>query len=179
MPAGNDVMRPNYFCKSCKCYSILPSCPRETRQCRSNFHLLIRSLFIDTYLYRVSNIIIKIIKMVPRVIMLLGHFVYNVVVMKLAAVSNFMSYWFYYIMCITYVDRCRPISTDVVRTCSNFACGCSLAHEDVYIHRTEFTWIFYIFESKSNISKQISRDHWYFCVARMWTEKFVIFIYLE
>lgn len=74
---------------------------------------------------------------------------------------------------------CWPMSTDVVRTCSNFACGCSLAHEDVYIHRTEFTWIFYIFESKSNISKQISRDHWYFCVARMWTEKFVIFIYLE
>lgn len=29
MPAGNDVMRPNYFCKSCKYYSI-PSCPRET-----------------------------------------------------------------------------------------------------------------------------------------------------
>lgn len=77
MPAGNDVMRPNYFCKSCKCYSILPSCPRETRQCRSNFHLLIRSLFIDTYLYRVSNIIIKIIKMVPRVIILIlfGYFV--------------------------------------------------------------------------------------------------------
>lgn len=116
MPAGNDVMRPNYFCKSCKCYSILPSCPRETRQCRSNFHLLIRSLFIDTYLYRVSNIIIKIIKMVPRVIMLLGHFVYNVVVMKLAAVSNFMSYWFYYIMCITYVDRCRPMLSVLVRT---------------------------------------------------------------
>lgn len=91
MPAGNDVMRPNYFCKSCKCYSILPSCPRETRQCRSNFHLLIRSLFIDTYLYRVSNIIIKIIKMVPRVIILIlfGYFVYNVVVMKLAASLRF------------------------------------------------------------------------------------------
>lgn len=91
--------------------------------------------------------------------------------MKLAASLRFhvllvLLHYVYY--------TCWPMSTDFDRCCPNLF---ELCLRLFAARRCVHTWIFYIFESKSNISKQISRDHWYFCVARMWTEKFVIFIH--
>ena len=146
MPTGNDVMRPNYFCKSCKCYSI-PSCPRET----FSSQFLFINLFTFYWYISISHecIIIKIREMMLRPVIchnceaiLRTSMAILYTMPKINAVVVKLQQRQFEISRLTelyYVIR-WPMSILMadVRTCSNFACGCSL-YEDVYIHRTEFT----------------------------------------